>query len=236
LTDAAGRGEGTNVAEILVVEDDAAFLNAVASSLKDFGSVNVASSAGEAIAQLDKKPIGVLVTDFKLGDRDGNVLAAFAKNLVPSPVVILITAFANKSVAIDALNCGVFGLLEKPFELADLRAKVQLGFEEFQRRKQLATSPFVQQSNLVLIPADLAVACDSKVFRLTQIEYEILAYLLLHQGSWVSRSSLEAHIWKGKAASRNILDTHLTNLKKKVPALRDRLASLRGRGFTIKEN
>ena len=72
-------------------------------------------------------------------------------------------------------------------------------------------------------------------FELTEVEFKIVSYMLSQRGRWISRVELIEQVWGKSSISRNVLDTHLTNLKRKVPNLRDAIKVVRGRGYLLEE-
>jgi len=75
---------------------------------------------------------------------------------------------------------------------------------------------------------------------LTVREFELLAYLLRHQGQVVSREGLARDVWKETARSTpldNVIDVHVARLRRKVdadPGLR-LIHTVRGMGFMLRE-
>lgn len=214
--------------QILIVDDDAAFQKAVCQSLSDLGDVRSASSVSEAAVLLNNSPISVIVTDYRLLDRSGYALADLAKQFKPTPPVIVMTAFADKLMAIEAVNKGIYALVEKPFSTDEMRRYVSsaLGLSQIPNSSELA---------IELMPAESSVKIDNEQVKLTRTEFELVALFVSHPNTWLTREAIESKIWpQAKSSSRNILDTHLTNIKRKLAFMKDRLQAIRGRGYILK--
>jgi DNA-binding NtrC family response regulator len=88
-------------------------------------NVDMAFSGQTAIRFLDsQKDYQVVVTDLKMKGLDGLDVLRHAKNLVPAPEVILITAFASQQTAVEAMRIGAYDYLIKPFEIEELSLRI----------------------------------------------------------------------------------------------------------------
>lgn len=212
--------------QILIVDDDAAFNRAVCLSLSDLASVRAASSVSEALEILDNEPVSLIVTDYKLASgSNGLELASQVQRYASPPPIIMMTAFADTKMAIESVNLGFFAFVEKPFEANELREHVQRALNPAKRRPRFQLSP-----------SENRVSFEGQAYTLTKTEYEIVAIFISHPNQWLTRDAIESSIWSGaRGGSRNIFDTHLTNAKKKLPFLKDRLESVRGRGYIFRD-
>jgi DNA-binding response OmpR family regulator len=136
----------------------------------------------------------------------------------PGLPVLIVTAHANTKDCIDALNSGVNGLLEKPVALEVLRQKIDLLLQ--------------LEEELALNHERKAVHSQGQWVDLTSTEYRILECLRTANRR-LTRSELQALVWPGSSISENNLDTHLTNLKKKIPELNQYLNVKRGLGYFL---
>lgn len=211
------------VHKVLVIDDDSEFAEHLASLMPSHYQVKTAYSLKQATARLISYPFDSIVADFILADHDGFEFLKVVHSLKHPPKVVFITAFANKEMAISLLNLGVHGLLEKPFSVSALLDLLD------KKREGSALNPWK------LDPATRVMETTAGEFELTEVEFKVISYLLSHLGKWVSREELVEQVWGKTNHSRNVLDTHLTNLKRKVPALRNALKAVRGRGYLLEE-
>ncbi|MCB9358035.1 MAG: response regulator [Calditrichaeota bacterium] len=146
--------------EVLIVDDDAPAREALASVLQEHGySVHL---AGDAVAALNllsaNTAIQVLLTDVRLPQVDGIELLARARLAHPQLHVILVTAFANRSLALRALKHGAADFLTKPVDGNTLIRIVERSFYRA-RLDRLAQSGQKSLSQ----PAHGAIVCDSNL-------------------------------------------------------------------------
>lgn len=207
--------------KVLIIDDDSEFAESLARLMPSHYQVKTAYSPKQAMDQLTRYPFESIVSDFVLAECDGFEFLKTVRSLSNPPEVIFITAFASKEMAISLLNLGVQGLLEKPFSISKLTDLLE---------KKIKT-PIANTWRLE--PSTRTMSIADQDYELTEVEFKVISYLASHLGKWISREELVEQVWGTECRSRNVLDTHLTNLKRKVPALRDTLKAVRGRGYLL---
>lgn len=135
----------------------------------------------------------------------------------PKIPIILVTSNACKNTCISALNMDVDRIYEKPITPTLL----QTLFEEFSNR-----------SALRLNHERKAVYSQNRWVDLTSTEYKILETLKIARRR-MTRAELQLAVWPNAQISENNLDTHLTNLKRKIPELNQSLNVKRGLGYYL---
>ena len=121
---------------ILVVDDDDALREALVEAL-DVLPVEITAAAGgaEAVAMLEERRFAVVVTDLVMKDTDGFAVLTAAKETYPNCRVVMLTGHGGREVAVQAMEQGATYYVEKPVDLADLRAKVKKSLEDHERSK-----------------------------------------------------------------------------------------------------
>lgn len=117
---------------VLVVEDDADFRSALVRTLGQQGFDQVAEVEGveEALSALGAQPFDVVLTDLRLGERDGIDLIHSVRQAHPSVRPILMSAYATARDVQVALAQGAVTVLCKPFTPEELRAAIQQAVEQ----------------------------------------------------------------------------------------------------------
>lgn len=117
---------------ILVVEDDEPMRNLIAEVLEPLDAkLLLSKNARQAMEILGDQEVGVVLTDLRMPYADGIEILNFAKQRNPMTQVVLITGHATVESAIDALKCGAYDYLRKPFEPADLRREMENALQFF---------------------------------------------------------------------------------------------------------
>ncbi len=132
--------------------------------------------------------------------------------------IILVTSHANKEVCISAINLGVNGIHEKHAGVAELQKIIE---------KHRGT-----EFKLRLNQERKAVYSQNKWVDLTSTEHKILESLI-NARRRLTRTELQSLVWPNSTISENNLDTHLTNLKRKIPELCSALNVKRGLGYYV---
>lgn len=108
---------------ILVVDDDVAVLEAMVEVLKLDGYVPVATSdTREAARLLETGTFDLVISDIVMPHFTGLQLLELARRRNADAQVLLVTAYSTRDLALDALDKGASGLLEKPFSIDQFRA------------------------------------------------------------------------------------------------------------------
>jgi len=112
-----------NPLHVLVVDDEPLIRWSVTETLADLGlDVEQADSASATLQAITTAalPFDVIVLDLRLPDMNDLSLLATIRQLLPETPVVLMTAFGTPELLAQARQLGVIGVLNKPFELADL--------------------------------------------------------------------------------------------------------------------
>jgi DNA-binding NtrC family response regulator len=119
-------------ADILVVDDEAAHAEVIAEGLSRLKHRTVTVNSGDAaVARIKAQRFDVVVTDLVLGGTmDGLGVLAQVRQHSPGTEVILITAHSSVDTCRSALQQGAFDYVEKPIDIAELRAVVQRAVEK----------------------------------------------------------------------------------------------------------
>jgi DNA-binding response OmpR family regulator len=174
----------------------------------------------------------LVVLDIMLPGRGGiEILSTMRKRGLKVPVLIVTARDAIKD-RVQGLDAGADDYLVKPFAFAELSARVRA----LQRR----------ESAVALVIGDLEIDLVTRIARrakqpldLTPREFELLAYLLQHQGEVVSREMIARDIWKETwryTPLDNVIDVHMIRLRRKVGESHATklLRTIRGVGFTLR--
>jgi DNA-binding NtrC family response regulator len=113
-------------AEILLVDDEAVFVNNMSRLLKTRGyGVMAVSDGSQALDALRERSFDVMVLDMKMPVMNGIETLRQMKKLSVSTEVLLLTAHGTMDTAFEAIEMGAFDYVTKPCEIADLVAKIE---------------------------------------------------------------------------------------------------------------
>ncbi|MBC7186952.1 MAG: response regulator [Calditrichaeota bacterium] len=129
---------------ILVVEDEEDVAVGVAGALRKLdgvGQVTTTPSAEWALAEMAQKPYGLVLCDVRLKGMDGLELLSRIRQSHPHTRVLMMTAFPSDHIQLHALRLGSDGLIEKPFDLGELRQEVSRVLRAARREQPKAAVP-----------------------------------------------------------------------------------------------
>ncbi len=121
----------SNRAKLLIVDDDHVTLDLLSEVLTREGyEIQTALSGEEAILKANETFFDIVITDIRMGNKDGmEVLRAF-KKVSPETTVIMITAFGSIDTAIEAIREGAFDYISKPFKLEEITLTIKKALEQ----------------------------------------------------------------------------------------------------------
>ena len=222
---------------ILVVEDERKVANALREGLEGERYDVLVERTGEgAFFRITTEQFDAMLLDLTLPGRDGlEILKAMRERGIKTPVLVL-TARDTLQDRVIGLDTGADDYLVKPFAFTELLARLRA----LVRRGGAAETPRLAVGDLDMHLITREVTRGGHSVELTVREFELLEYLLRHQGQVVSRETLARDVWKETARTTpldNVIDVHIARLRRKVDA--DQAARLihtvRGVGFVLRE-
>jgi len=222
---------------ILVVEDEQKVANALREGLQGESYEVIVERTGEgAFFRMTTEQFDAILLDLTLPGRDGiEILKAMRERGMKTPVLVL-TARDTVQDRIIGLDSGADDYLIKPFAFAELLARIRA----LVRRGRVTESPRLAAGDLEVELITRKVTRSGQPIELTVREFELLEYLLRHQGQVVSRELLARDVWKETARTTpldNVIDVHIARLRRKVDAEQPvrLIHTVRGVGFMLRE-
>lgn len=196
----------------LIADDDRALGAFLAGGLERDGHEVIVVNDGESameVARRDWPEMALL--DLNLPRRDGTEVLAFLRSLTEDVPILILTARREAETRLRCLEMGADDFMQKPFSFAELRARCRA----LQRRR--APGLMLRQGNVVMNRVERTVVRNGVPVRLTNREFALLEYLLLHRGMAVSRTALLENVWNmSPDAGTNLVDVYINYLRRKL--------------------
>jgi two-component system, OmpR family, KDP operon response regulator KdpE len=218
-------------ARVLVVEDQPQLLRALRINLRARQyEVLTAASGREALAAAAASPPDAVILDLGLPDVDGTEVIAAFRGWSRVPIIVL-SGRTSPGDKIGALDAGADDYVTKPFEMAELLARLRAAL----RRDEVAAGQHAAIATVGRWTIDLAAHAISPPLRLTPTEWQLLEILLRRPGQLVSSAQLLAGVWgPGFQERTNYLRFHMARLRHKLeddPARPAHLLTEPGMGY-----
>ncbi|AGU75677.1 response regulator transcription factor [Streptococcus sp. SI1] len=225
------------MANILIIEDN----NDIHELLKDLFQaehrVYSAYSGTEGLLVFAQQKIDLVLLDIMLPGKNGDQVLAEIRKSSQIPVVML-TALGEKSLVSQYLLNGANDYIVKPFNLDEVFARVTVQLRSHFSRDQIDEIQRVK--NIRLLPDTFEVVKGDNRVRLGRKEYQILQTLLCHPKKIYTKEELFELVWEEPyLQGDNTLNTHLSNLRKKLAQLdptEEYIETIWGLGVRIKED
>lgn len=219
---------------VLLVEDDEPLARGVAALLRDRGHAVDHVTSGQAALELIRlEPYGLVVLDVGLPDMSGfEVLRRVRRGGEKAPVLIL-TARDAVQDRVTGLDSGADDYLLKPFEPAELEARVRA----LVRRSQGDPSPTVVVGNLVLDTVTGEARIGERPIDLRRREAAVLACLAARAGRVVPKDRIAAEVFAyDDDVAPNALELYIARLRKKLQPDGPQIRTLRGLGYMLESD
>ena len=225
--------KGIPTMRILVVEDDPAIGRALMKGFTEAGHSCEWVQDGQAGTEAAKSQrADAIILDLMLPKRSGQEVLRDIRALGVMCPVILLTAVSAVDERVTSLNAGADDYLVKPFEFAELLARVNAVV----RRTSIRPSPVLNVGNLKLDLTTRRVTREEADIDLTPIEFSMLELLMRYAGQVVTRKMLCEHVWGFNwDGTTNVIEVHVNRLRGKLDKGRNDsiIKTVRGRGYAI---
>jgi len=223
--------------KILIVDDEPDLLEELRETLKQQRyDVDTAADGEAALDKVFDNAYDLVILDIMLPKIDGlAVLKEIRDGDITTPVLML-TAKGSVEDKISGLDYGADDYLPKPFDMAELMARIRSLLRRTSERKDtiltvrdVSLDTKTRQVSKVGVPVEL-----------TPKEFSILEFLLYNKDRTVSRFTLAEHVWGDEFdpfTMSNFIDVHIKNLRRKIGDAEKKriIRTIRGIGFIIED-
>jgi two-component system cell cycle response regulator CtrA len=221
---------------VLLVEDDSSVAKSIEMILKSEGYMVETTDLGEDAYELGKfYDYDIVILDLMLPDMHGyEVLKKLRADKVNVPILIL-SGLSELDSKIKGLGFGADDYLTKPFEKAELIARIKA----IVRRSQGHAQSLIKIGELTVNLDSRTVDVKGKPVHLTGKEYGILELLALRKGTTLTKEMFLNHLYGGMDEPEvKIIDVFICKLRKKIEIAADGenyIETVWGRGYVLRE-
>jgi len=214
---------------LLVVEDEPVLAAQLAEALREAGyAVDCAEDGETGLFLGETEPYDAVVLDLGLPVLDGLTVLKRWREAGHSMPVLILTARDRWSDKVEGIDAGADDYVAKPFTMAELLARVRALI----RRAAGHASPELLCGPIRLDTRSRRASVAGAPITLTAHEYELLSYLMHHQGKVVSRTELTEHLYdQDFDRDSNTIEVFIGRLRKKLGI--EVIRTLRGQGYVL---
>jgi DNA-binding response OmpR family regulator len=220
---------------ILVAEDDRDIASLIAHFVQKSGwQAHIAPSGDEALAHARKQPVDVAILDVMLPGISGLEVCRLlrADRATATLPIIMVTARAEETDRIMGLEIGADDYISKPFSPNELIARIRALMRRTRRVEPADTT--LTLGPLTVDLSTHTISDGGKDVKLTAKEFMLLSYFLQHRGRVLSRDLLLSDVWGYRyTGGTRTVDVHVRRLREKLPALTDRLVTVKQFGYKL---
>lgn len=204
------------MAQLLLVEDDAAIRGALIRALTERGHAVVSTpSAMDALQQVVDAPPDLVILDLGLPGLDGYAALRMLRAISKVPVVVA-TARDDEADIVRALDAGADDYVVKPFGTGQIEARIRAVLRRSAENAVKRSEP-ITVGALRLDAEAYEATLNGARLDLSRREFDLLHYLALHAGQVVTRRDLLTHVWRMPyGGADKTVDVHVSWLRRKL--------------------
>ena len=225
-------------ATVLVVEDEASFVEALTIGLRREGfDVVVAVDGAEALEMFDAVAPDIVLLDVMLPKISGVDVCRQLRKKTQIPI-IMVTAKGAEIDTVVGLEVGADDYVTKPYRLRELVARMRAVLRRVDQNGAMVPVLMpgsIQVGDVSLDPDEHSVTVGGEPLALPLKEFELLHMLLANAGRVLPRETLIDRVWGNDyVGDTKTLDVHVKRLRSKIeadPGLPTRIVTIRGLGY-----
>jgi two-component system KDP operon response regulator KdpE len=204
---------------VLVVDDEPSIIRALEVGLRANGHrVLVAATGERAVAQAAAEDVSLVVLDLGLPDIDGHEVIERIRAFDPNVPIIVLSAWGQTESKVRALDLGADDYVEKPFDMAELLARIRVALRHAAHARAEAATPTRTTCGPFVLDRDRHEAWrGADRLDLTPTQFRLLDLFVRHPGRVLTRPTIVREVWGGEHATDD------QNLRAFVSQLRHRI-------------
>lgn len=197
---------------LLIVDDEPGIVDMIESYFTPEYEILTAESGGEALAKISGKP-DLILLDINMPDLDGISVCRQIREHVSCPILFL-TARVESADQIEGFRAGADDYIVKPFDLAELGARIAAHLRREMRRKNECTARFFGELAIDYSARSVTVKGENIPF--SRREFDIIELLSVNAGQVFDRERIYERIWgiDGEGNSDTIME-HIRKIRSK---------------------
>lgn len=221
-----------NRMHVTIIDDNKDLLEVLSSSLSDSFTTETFSEPEKGLEFIRNNHTDAILLDLHIPGKDGFQVYEEVKRAKQNLPVLFLTGDSDMGAKVKGLEIGADDFLVKPVQTEELIARV---------RNRISLSKRNLQNNKVIKFKDLSIDLDghqvmlnNQAIRLTPKEYQLLLVLAQNPNRVIHKDDLIHMLWKDVHVEVNNLDTHFSNLRRKLKPFSTHIKTLKNLGYVLR--
>jgi len=228
--------EATQVPRVLIVEDERRLASLLAQQLTDLKlSVETVHDGESGLEAARSRSFDLVILDVMLPGQDGFAICRELRRRGLAAPIMMLSARGVLEDRVRGLDSGADDYLTKPFEFAELSARVRA----LLRRQRPAAAMSVMVGDLSLDPVSRSVHRGERKIELTQKEFALLEYFMRNVDQVLTRAMIGEHVWDFTwDRMTNVIDVYVNHLRRKLEDAGEprMIHAVRGVGYVLRSS
>jgi DNA-binding response OmpR family regulator len=218
---------------ILVVDDEPGIRAFIIRALVAAGySADSASDGADGLRRAAGRSYSLVILDLVMPETDGRSVLATLQREHPDQAILVLSCVSDVAAKVDCLDLGAKDYLTKPFELAELLARVRVQLRRERQPHEHQLHEVLRAGQLMLDLGRLQADSGIGPVSLTRLEVMLLRELMEHAGQSVAKDQLLATVWGiDFDPGSNVVDVCVRRLRSKLGF--DLIETVRGAGYRL---
>jgi two-component system phosphate regulon response regulator PhoB len=221
-----------NKMHVTIIDDNHDLLEALSSSLSDFFATELFTDPDKGLEFIRNNHTDAILLDLHIPGKDGFEVYEEVKRAKLNLPVLFLTGDSEIESRVKGLEIGADDFLLKPVQTEELVARI---------RNRISLSKRNLQNNKLIKFKDLTIDLDghqvilnNQAVRLTPKEYQLLLVLSQNPNRVIHKDDLIHMLWKDVHVEVNNLDTHFSNLRRKLKPFSTHIKTLKNLGYVLR--
>jgi two-component system phosphate regulon response regulator PhoB len=217
---------------VTIIDDNKDLLEVLSHSLQESFSLELFSEPDKGLDFIRNNHTDAILLDLHMTGKDGFQVYEEVKRAKQNLPVLFLTGDSDISARVKGLEIGADDFLIKPVQTEELVARI---------RNRISLSKRNLQNNKVIKFKDLTIDLDghqvilnNQAVRLTPKEYQLLLVLSQNPNRVIHKDDLIHMLWKDVHVEVNNLDTHFSNLRRKLKPFSTHIKTLKNLGYVLR--
>ena len=222
---------------VLVVEDELSIQRILQYDLMQSGFiVDLASDGEEGLQKARRNSYDVMILDVMLPKRDGFSVCKELRKEENPVYIVMLSARDDEFDRVMGLDVGADDYMTKPFSSREVVSKVKAIMRRKGMHHQKACTERLSYQQLILDQRRFEVLINEEVIDFTLKEYELLEFLIHHQGQALSRNLLLDRLWGYEYdGDTRIVDVHIFKIREKLKPYGIKIKTIRVIGYMLED-